>query len=395
MEIALSILVVPLLCWSVLFLVECVLALLPHARRCSVPAIAKASHNLAVLIPAHNEEQGIAATVQLVVPQLRKGDCVLVVADNCTDETASRARAAGAEVLERENLAERGKGHALAFGRAHLARSHSDVVVVVDADCSLSPRCLDTLRSHVEATGQVVQADYLMVDPDARGITALSALAVIIRNRVRPTGLRVIGVPCLLTGSGMAFPWDVFSSVDLGGGNIVEDMQIGVDVVIAGGLTTYCSDARVTSQFPSAMPDALEQRRRWEHGHLRTLLSQAPRLLAVGVRRCSPRLIWFAMHLSVPPLAALAALLACIGVASALACTWGDSMNQPLVLSLAGIAALALGTILAWIRYGRGLIAAGTLVAAPLYIAWKMPLYVAFALRKGQRVWVRTKRDND
>ena len=40
----------------------------------------------AVLIPAHNEEAGIAATVRNVRDQLAPGDRVLVVADNCTDD---------------------------------------------------------------------------------------------------------------------------------------------------------------------------------------------------------------------------------------------------------------------------------------------------------------------
>lgn len=91
-----------------------------------------------VLIPAHNEALGIADTLH----RLHGADAaiaVLVVADNCQDETAHVARAAGAEVLERHDLERRGKGFALAFGRDHLAKRRPDerpeVIVVLDADC--------------------------------------------------------------------------------------------------------------------------------------------------------------------------------------------------------------------------------------------------------------------
>ena len=55
---------------------------------------------VAVLIPAHNERGGIATTVRAVQNDLRAGDRLLVVADNCTDDTAAEARQAGAEVIE-------------------------------------------------------------------------------------------------------------------------------------------------------------------------------------------------------------------------------------------------------------------------------------------------------
>ena len=73
-----------------------------------------------IIVPAHNEAAGIAATVASLraldypAAQFR----ILVIADNCTDDTAARARAAGATVLEREHATEKGKGYALAHGYA-------------------------------------------------------------------------------------------------------------------------------------------------------------------------------------------------------------------------------------------------------------------------------------
>src|SRR5438105_3552486 len=90
-----------------------------------------------IVVPSHNEETGIARTVEnlLKLSWPKELFKVLVVADNCKDATAQRARAAGAEVLERTDLVKRGKGYALAYAfETVLAEGNSDAVVVVDAD---------------------------------------------------------------------------------------------------------------------------------------------------------------------------------------------------------------------------------------------------------------------
>ena len=84
--------------------VECLAALLP-AR----PSPDGPRPSCAVLVPAHDEEAGLPATLAALWPQLEAGDRLLVVADNCTDRTAAVARAAGAEVLERRDPDRRGK----------------------------------------------------------------------------------------------------------------------------------------------------------------------------------------------------------------------------------------------------------------------------------------------
>ena len=75
---------------------------------------------MAVLVPAHNESCGLLPTLEDIKPQLRPCDRMLVIADNCTDDTAAVAAACGAEVIERRDAAKRGKGYALDFGLRHL-----------------------------------------------------------------------------------------------------------------------------------------------------------------------------------------------------------------------------------------------------------------------------------
>jgi cellulose synthase/poly-beta-1,6-N-acetylglucosamine synthase-like glycosyltransferase len=83
------------------------------SRAHAVAAPRRPGADVAVLIPAHNESAGIEATLRCLQAQLRAGDRVLVVADNCDDDTAAVARDAGAEVIERIDAIHRGKGFAL------------------------------------------------------------------------------------------------------------------------------------------------------------------------------------------------------------------------------------------------------------------------------------------
>ena len=94
--------------------IECLAALLPAPREAN--ALAGGRPACAVLVPAHDEESVLPATLDGLRRQLRPDDRLVVVADNCTDRTAVVARAAAAEVVERNDTEHRGKGYALAAG---------------------------------------------------------------------------------------------------------------------------------------------------------------------------------------------------------------------------------------------------------------------------------------
>jgi cellulose synthase/poly-beta-1,6-N-acetylglucosamine synthase-like glycosyltransferase len=221
---------------------------------------------------------------------------------------------------------------------------------------------------------------------------AVSALAFLVKNQVRPRGLGRLGLPCLLTGTGMAFPWSVIRGAKLASGNIVEDMQLGIDLALAGHPATFCEAARVTGQLPSRAKAALGQRTRWEHGHLRTLIGQVPRLAKSGLLGGRPRNLALAMELAVPPLSLLVAVLVLATLVMAIAHDLSGASRLPFFLLAGGLAALSLCILLAWVRFGRQTLPASALLAAPLYVVWKMPVYFTF-LRRGQKEWVRTERD--
>jgi cellulose synthase/poly-beta-1,6-N-acetylglucosamine synthase-like glycosyltransferase len=373
----------------VVLAIEALASLLP-ARR---PRWSGERPPCAVLIPAHNEEAGIAATIANVREQLSPGDRILVVADNCTDATAKAAADAGAEVTERNDLERRGKGFALDHGLRYLEKFPPGVVVVVDADCLLGTGALDALTRQAATTGKPAQGVYVIgtgqeADPRRR----LSAFAVVLKNEIRPCGLDRLGLPCLLTGTGMAFPWDMLEAAHVGTGNIVEDMKLGVDLAMAGHPPRICSAARLSGAAAPDRRSTIKQRTRWEHGHVQTMLTEAPRLLFAGLARLRPGLIGLGLELGVPPLSLLVAvwvvlLTVCVLLWQLRDGSWAPALTLTSAMVLAGI-----GVFLAWAKFGRRTLPLGTLLIAPLYVAWKLPIY-AKLLAGREKSWVRTERD--
>ena len=153
------ILLVPTL---VLF-IECCSALLPNRRLGEDTLLPRPT--VAVLVPAHNESLGIRATLQTILPQLTNQDLLLVIADNCDDDTAAIARETGAMVVERQDLQRRGKGYALDFGLKFLANAPPDVVIVIDADCIVGAGAVERIARLAISRGRPVQATYLLAQP--------------------------------------------------------------------------------------------------------------------------------------------------------------------------------------------------------------------------------------
>jgi cellulose synthase/poly-beta-1,6-N-acetylglucosamine synthase-like glycosyltransferase len=389
-QVVLVLVAVVLLLPILVLLLECLGALLPNPR--AVCSHLPSRPRIAILVPAHNEATGIAATLDTLLPQVNQGDRLIVIADNCSDGTAEIARAAGAMVLERQDQHQRGKGYALDFGLNWLATDPPDVVVMVDADCTVAAGAVESIANLAIAHGRPVQAVYLLSQPnEPTPKAAISSLAFTVKNLVRPLGLYRFRLPCLLTGTGMAFPWIVLNQISLASGNIVEDMQLALDLAIAGYPPLLCPEARVTGALPQQAHAAKSQRTRWEHGHLQTLFTQVPRLLGESLRQQRLDLLAIALDLCVPPLSLLVLLWVLAIAIAAGAGLFGVSQLPLLLLAIAGLLLLtAIGA--AWAKFCRHTLPLRSLLAIPFYILWKIPLYLTFLIRP-QTQWVRTDRD--
>lgn len=412
---------------AVLF-IECIAALLPGRASSWVNSVPRP--RIAVLVPAHNEAAGIGTTLETILPQLTGQDRLIVIADNCTDETATIAKRccesqiallanvgiaqeqapsertldgiAQAEthtktvpkaiVVERQDFERRGKGYALDYGLRSIEADPPDVVVIIDADCIVQQSTIERIACLATSVARPVQATYLMEQPANPGPKdSISALAFMVKNLVRPSGLAQLRLPCLLTGTGMAFPWSAIAKATLASGNIVEDMQLSIDLALAGLAPVFEEEAKVIGRLPQQEQAAQSQRTRWEHGHLQTLLTQVPKLLKAAVVKGRFDLLALALDLCIPPLSLLVMIwVVCMGgalFAGALGASWMPSIflaieGLLIFISIAG----------AWAKFGRDDFPVQTLLSVPFYILWKIPLYLSFIIRP-QKKWVRTERD--
>jgi cellulose synthase/poly-beta-1,6-N-acetylglucosamine synthase-like glycosyltransferase len=345
---------------------------------------------IAILMPAHNEAASVARFIEPLLPQLGERVRLVVIADNCTDDTASVARAAGAMVIERQDATLRGKGHALAFGRDWLAQDPPDVVVVLDADCELEGDSLSMLAETCVATGRPVQSCYLLrSQPSDAAMVQISNFAFLIKNLVRQRGAARIGAPAILGGTGMAFPWALFKNAPLATSHLVEDLVLGIDFARAGHAPLYLEDARTWSS-PAAKDATRTQRTRWEHGYVQTAAKVALPLVGEGVARGRWGLIWQGLSLAVPPLALLMTLgIALLGATALLALLGASWLPAAMLFAAMTLTTIALG--IAWAREGRIAISGATLLRIPLYLLWKLPVYLKL-VRGTQSEWVRTER---
>jgi glycosyl transferase family 2 len=372
---------------STILALECLAACLPQRKsRFTLVRVPQ----MVVLVPAHDEEQCLPDALRSIEPELAEGDRLLVVAHNCGDRTAMVARALGAEVLETRDAGTGGKPDALKAGLAHLDQDPPEVVVVVDADCRAERGALRTLAMAAAESGGPVQGDYRFAAGEKDGFGSLSSLALLVKNVVRPLGLTRLGLGCLLNGAGSAYPFAQLRAAPHGEGSIAEDYQLAIDLAKAGHPTRFVPEARVRSVLPRRRKAALEQRRRWEHGHLALLFHTAPALLVRGLLTGDRHLFSLGVDLLVPPLAFLALGH---GLAAALALLelglHGAWLPALLVLAAAGLAGGALSCAL--VRFAGGPALRRTLVSAPGYVLQKLPLYLGFFGRRETR-WRKTER---
>ena len=383
-----AILLAPFAILTLFFLVE-VLAGLPGLR----PARFEASPASAVIVvPAHHEAEVIGETLRLLKSSLSPGMRVLVIADNCTDSTAEVARAMGVDVLERNDTERRGKGFALAFAADHLRSDPPDIFVVMDADCAIDRPSLQALVEGAHAAGGPAQAvNLLRPDRSAPPLVQLSNFAFVLKNLVRQRGLQRLAGRVHLTGTGMAMPFELFHISGDTRSSIVEDLALGLDLADAGHPPKLIGNAFVWSGSASEQ-GTLVQRRRWEGGFLATALRQGPKEAWHGLVRGKPRAILAGLDLMVPPLALFALLnVAALLIAAALVFVSGAAW-WPVIVQLVLLALALVAVLVAWAREGRDFISLGVLARLPLYVLWKVPMYLGLARRGTPKEWLRTGR---
>jgi cellulose synthase/poly-beta-1,6-N-acetylglucosamine synthase-like glycosyltransferase len=371
------------------------LACLALLAKPGVPPAPAADVRFDVVVPAHNEEAGIADTLASLhaVDYPRERFRVVVVADNCTDRTRDRAEAAGARVLLRDDPGRRGKGWALSFAFERLlAEGWADAFLVVDADSVVTANLLAACAGRLPAGAQALQARYAVRDHERSWRTRLLHLALTLFHDIRSEARERLRLSCGLRGNGMAFSSRLLREVPHAAFSLTEDLEYGVRLGLAGRRVGYVGEASVFGEMAATESASRTQRRRWEAGRLLLARELLPPLLREAWRSRSPMLADLALDLLVPPLGYLA-LAAVLGL---LASLLGIALGFGTLLAAAvwGLAVLSLLTYVArgFARSGLGSRGLLDLLRVPGFVAWKVLLWLR-PDRRWRGEWVRTPRE--
>lgn len=338
-----------------------------------------------IVVPAHNESMALLRTLRslrrevLTDPLAR----IVVIADNCSDDTADVALAAGVDVLERQDPARRGKGYALRF--AFDAITEADWFIVIDADSEVEPGFLRAMRAAMTPDADALQCRYGVRDALSSPRLALAEVAFGAWNVLRPRGREGLGLSVGILGNGFALSRRTLQAVPYTAASIVEDVEYHHLLVAAGLRVRWVDPAQVRGEMPLDREAAGQQRARWEGGRLRLLTQRLPGLLAQAAAG-RWRLLDPVLDLLLWPLTWLVSLLL-------VALATGPSAAQ-------GLALAGLFTVGVHVAVSLRLIRAGTphlralLLGAPAHLAWKLTLGTAtWRAARRHAAWVRTHRN--
>jgi cellulose synthase/poly-beta-1,6-N-acetylglucosamine synthase-like glycosyltransferase len=317
-----------------------------------------------VLIPAHNEESVISRCLEAIRADVRERDLVLVVADRCTDDTASIARGFGASVLERGPAEEPGRAAARQAGLEHARALEWDAVVMLDADSVISPGFFNACERALAAGADAVQAR----SESKRGRTLASEAslaAFALQGITLPRGRDRLGLSVRLRGTGMAIRRPLALAHRFRA-PASEDLVFTLDLIMAGNRCRHVDAARVRSEGESRWSSFGGQKVRYEAGRMAAARAYVPRLAKRAIRHLDASSLEVAWFLATPPfaLAALSLLAALTAAAIAGASTLTAAFG-------AGLVTLALVIVVGLFQARAGLRTWLALLAAPWYLGWK------------------------
>lgn len=239
---------------------------------------------ITVLVPAHNEADRISATIEGLQNQNEGPERIIVIADNCTDETPDLARAAGVEVFETQNNKFKKAGGLNQALKDLLPRlGENDIVMIVDADTVLDQGFLSEARRRFTDDralmavgglfygesgegwlGQYQRNEYTRYSRDIHRRRGRVFVLTGTASAFRPRGLRTVA-----DSRGTILPGrkgDVYDTAAL-----TEDNELTLALKSLGGLMVSPTQCTVVTEVMPTWKQLWHQRLRWQRGALENL----------------------------------------------------------------------------------------------------------------------------
>jgi 1,2-diacylglycerol 3-beta-glucosyltransferase len=344
-----------------------------------------------VIIPAHDEADGIGHTIaslkRLSWPSAKYR--IVVVADNCTDATASISREAGAMVIERQDLTRRGKGYALEYAFTwSRSAGIADAVAVVDADSVVSANLLESFAAGIDAGACAMQAHYGVLNASDSWRTRLMAIALGAIHNVRSRARERLGLSCGIRGNGWCVTHDLLDEIPYRSFSLTEDIEFGVELGLAGYRVGYCDESHVYGEMVTDENAARGQRQRWEGGRLGLIREKVPALIRAAIAQRSLLCVDLALDLLVLPLSYV--VVNVFGIVVIAAMNPDGFRSALLAVGIIDLLALTIYVCRGWMLSGIGIVGIWDLLRVPGFLFWKL-LIIRFHPKPD--TWIRTKRE--
>jgi len=364
------------------------------ARRRPHPAPAP-RNRFVVVILAHDESVLIRATVRSVLanayPEALRD--VVVVADNCGDDTAVQARLAGATCFERVDPDRRGKPWALNWIFGKLDLSCYDGVAIVDADTVVDAGFLRAMDERLQRAERAIQGYYGVLNPDDSWLTRLAGLPASLNNYFLYPGKQALGLSCSLAGNGMVFDATLIRRLGWNAFTLSEDWEFYLILALDDVRVTSAPDAVIYGQVARSLELGRAQRIRWSKGRMQALALHWRPLVrkALADRSILPLDVLF--DIARPTHAILLVATLCYLVLATGLRLAGVVPGTLPALAAALIVAQGLYFVAGFAAERPPLRAWLALAGVPWYLAWKSAVTLRALTGLRERTWVKTTRN--
>ncbi len=244
---------------------------------------AKKKHKYAILIAARNEENVIGNLLDSINKQDYDMSLVttFVVADNCTDKTASVARKHGAICYERFDEERKTKGFALQYLCERIEEDYKtnsfEGYFIFDADNLLKEDYISRMNDSFDAGEKIITSYRNTKNFNDNWIASTYAIHWLRSIRSNHRARSVLRLATNIQGTGFLFSNEIIKD-GWKYTSLTEDRALTADAVAQGYQISYNNDAIFYDEQPTSLKIALRQRLRWSRGHLEAFVETGPYL---------------------------------------------------------------------------------------------------------------------
>lgn len=271
------------------------------------------NYDFLLLVPAHDEGRGLISTIQSLKKVKKTGVLkIVVIADNCDDDTAQVARDQGVETIERKDPSHMGKGYALEWAMNRFNLDDYNAVIIIDADTIVEENMLEVMAGSLSGDAGAIQLNYITPAREGKPLAYLQYIANLTENYLFYRPRNALHLPVLLRGTGMAIRTEILKKHPWDSHSITEDVDYAVNLLRDGYKIGFSTLSTVYARSPESFSQSFTQKTRWFSGTISLIIDNFWSLIKTGIATKNFRLVELAFSLfllSRPSLIYISALM--------------------------------------------------------------------------------------